>query len=514
MSNTCMMRLALWTFWLYACIGTSYTLYAIPLKMFVGKFNSSVNLDLIHLKRTEASQNVLSLASDPTGQVNFLDMIDNLKGDAGRGYYLEMLLGTPGQKVNILVDTGSSNFAVAAAPQAYITHYFNRALSSTYSSSGRAVAVRYTQGSWAGELGQDVLSIPEAPIGTIAINIAAILTSDGFFLPGVNWQGILGLAYSTLARPDSSVEPFFNSVVRETGLPDVFSLQMCGMGILASGSSMAGLAGGSLILGGIEPTLYRGSIWYTPIKEEWYYQVEILKLEVGEQNLNLDCKEYNADKAIVDSGTTLLRLPENVFSALVEAIARTSLIQDFSDGFWLGTKLACWMKGEVPWGLFPKLSLYLRATNVSQSFRVTIMPQLYIQPVMDIDDELDCYRFGISSSTNGLVIGATVLEGFYVIFDRANKRVGFAVSTCAESGGAPLAQISGPFGATDVASDCAGGFPIHEPWLWAVSYALMGTCALVLVALLIMLLLPHRCCQQGRPEELTDESSLVRNRIK
>ena len=44
---------------------------------------------------------------------------------------------------------------------------------------------------------------------------------------------------------------------------------------------------------------------------------------------------------------------------------------------------------------------------------------------------LDCFRFGVSSSANGLVIGATVMEGFYVVFDRAQKRVGFAVSSCA-----------------------------------------------------------------------------------
>lgn len=36
--------------------------------------------------------------------------------------------------------------------------------------------------------------------------------------------------------------------------------------------------------------------------------------------------QYNADKAIVDSGTTLLRLPQKVFNAVVEAVARTSLV--------------------------------------------------------------------------------------------------------------------------------------------------------------------------------------------
>lgn len=32
---------------------------------------------------------------------------------------------------------------------------------------------------------------------------------------------------------------------------------------------------------------------------------------------------------------------------------------------------------------------------------------------------------------NGLVIGATVMEGFYVVFDRAQRRLGFALSACA-----------------------------------------------------------------------------------
>lgn len=48
-----------------------------------------------------------------------------------------------------------------------------------------------------------------------------------------------------VSQPDSSVEPFFNSVVRQTGIPDVFSLQMCGVGM--SASTTADPAGGSLV---------------------------------------------------------------------------------------------------------------------------------------------------------------------------------------------------------------------------------------------------------------------------
>lgn len=77
---------------------------------------------------------------------------------------------------------------------------FHLPSSTTYARTGRTVAVRYTQGNWEGELGVDLVIIPKGPNGTITVNIAAILSSDGFFLPGVNWQGILGLAYPMLAR--------------------------------------------------------------------------------------------------------------------------------------------------------------------------------------------------------------------------------------------------------------------------------------------------------------------------
>ncbi|EDM10961.1 rCG52818, isoform CRA_a [Rattus norvegicus] len=41
----------------------------------------------------------LALALEPArATANFLAMVDNLQGDSGRGYYLEMLIGTPPQK--------------------------------------------------------------------------------------------------------------------------------------------------------------------------------------------------------------------------------------------------------------------------------------------------------------------------------------------------------------------------------------------------------------------------------
>lgn len=452
----------------------------------------------------------LALASDPSGNINFMTMVNNLEGDSGRGYYLEMMIGTPPQTVNILVDTGSSNFAVAGAPDPDISKYYDSTASSTYQSLGTAVTVRYTQGSWTGVLGKDVIGVPKGVNGTYLVNVASILESESFFMPQIKWQGILGLAYSTLAKPSSSVEPFFDSLVKQADIPNIFSMQMCGAGLPTTGS---GNNGGSLVMGGMEPTLYTGDIWYTPITEEWYYQVEVLKFEVGGMNLNLDCKEYNTDKAIVDSGTTLLRLPDKVFNAMVEAIVQTSLIQNFNNEFWTGLQLACWEKDEEPWTYFPDLSIYLRdSDNATRSFRLTMKPQLYIQSVMTFRTDMNCYRFGISPSSNALVIGATVMEGFYVLFDRAEKRVGFAVSSCAEVNGIRVSEITGPFSTADISSNCIASYPFREPVMWIISYALMTFCGIILLVLVVLLLIPQR--QNNDPEVVNDESSLVRHRWK
>lgn len=58
-------------------------------------------------------------------------------------------------------------------------------------------------------------------------------------------------------------------------------------------------------------------------------------------------------------------------------------------------------------------------------------PQQYLRPVEDVaTSQDDCYKFAVSQSSTGTVMGAVIMEGFYVVFDRARKRIGFAVSAC------------------------------------------------------------------------------------
>ncbi|XP_045696127.1 beta-secretase 1 isoform X2 [Phyllostomus hastatus] len=399
---------------------------------------------------------------DPCRKGSFVEMVDNLRGKSGQGYYVEMTVGSPPQTLNILVDTGSSNFAVGAAPHPFLHRYYQRQLSSTYRDLRKGVYVPYTQGKWEGELGTDLVSIPHGPNVTVRANIAAITESDKFFINGSNWEGILGLAYAEIARPDDSLEPFFDSLVKQTHVPNLFSLQLCGAGFPLNQSEVLASVGGSMIIGGIDHSLYTGSLWYTPIRREWYYEVIIVRVEINGQDLKMDCKEYNYDKSIVDSGTTNLRLPKKVFEAAVRSIKAAS----------------------------------------SQ----------YLRPVEDVaTSQDDCYKFAISQSSTGTVMGAVIMEGFYVVFDRARKRIGFAVSACHVHDEFRTAAVEGPFVTLDM-EDCGYNIPqTDESTLMTIAYVMAAICALFMLPLCLMVC-QWRClrCLRHQHDDFADDISLLK----
>lgn len=97
----CSSAVSMWALAFSLSFGLSECHFSVPLRIHPGKYNLSarVNVSQLHRVALKPDGSGLSFASDPTGTVNFLDMVGNLQGDSGRGYYIEMLVGTPGQKV-------------------------------------------------------------------------------------------------------------------------------------------------------------------------------------------------------------------------------------------------------------------------------------------------------------------------------------------------------------------------------------------------------------------------------
>lgn len=49
-------------------------------------------------------------------------------------------------------------------------------------------------------MGEDLVTITKGFNTSFLVNIATIFESENFFLPGIQWNGILGLAYAALAK--------------------------------------------------------------------------------------------------------------------------------------------------------------------------------------------------------------------------------------------------------------------------------------------------------------------------
>ncbi|KAK7073140.1 Beta-site APP-cleaving enzyme, partial [Halocaridina rubra] len=166
----------------------------------------------------------------------------NLLGKPGDGYYILAEIGTPPQKFSLLVDTGSSNLAIAGMPHDELDTYFDTRNSSTYKDLGTDVKAVYTQGSWSGHLGRDRVYFPSllqtVPVET---DLAIITTSNNFYVNNSHWQGIVGLGFSVLAQPHGKVKPWFDGLIEKHHINNSFTIELCGPYREGGGSHHHGL---------------------------------------------------------------------------------------------------------------------------------------------------------------------------------------------------------------------------------------------------------------------------------
>ncbi|XP_073255390.1 beta-secretase 1-like isoform X2 [Porites lutea] len=390
---------------------------------------------------------------------------ENLKGRPGQGYFIATDLGTPAQRINVLVDTGSSNFAVAASPHPYLPFYFHTDKSTSYTDLDRPVAVPYTQGNWEGELGSDLLRFVEGPNATVRVNVASIMSSENFYINGSMWEGILGLGYPRLSKPDSSVLPVFDQFVNDGVVKDSFSMQLCGSSEIEFSSEPT--VAGTMVFGEVDEELFEGDLLYTPVVKKWYYEVVITDIAVGGESLNLDCKK--------------LGVPEE---------------------FWIGRQMMCWNYDKTPWEEFPDMSISLLSSiSNSKEFRLKIPPQLYLRETIERGPlpGQHCYKFAITKADKGTVIGAVIMEGFYVVFDRENVQVGFAATTCGAEGRLnPSSEVSGPFSRDAV--DCEYiETESSDTALLTVAYVMAGVCGLCLLPIFVLLV--QASCKRRKQQQ-------------
>lgn len=340
----------------------------------------------------------------------------DLKGNQVDGYHITSYIGTPPQRVNLLIDTGSSNIAVAAVSQKYMeTPVFAYNKSRTFHPTNNNVQMQYMKGSWSGIMGLEMFNLCPEKDCTVICNISCILTSDNMFYKNSTQQGIIGLAYSSIAFPDTSVRPFLDVFFAEKNISNIFALLLCGP-YFSSKEKTTDC--GKLHVGYFSKMHYRGEIMYTPISYEGFYEVTVIDLKIGNTSAAFGCEVLNTDRSFVDSGTTRLELPPDVYIWVISEI-KHQIASVIPVHKWLNDTLVCLKNEKINASIFPTLTLSLYYSD-KEYFDLYISPELYLFPI------LDCAMLNIGVSKYGTIIGSSVLSGYYVIFDRENKRIGFA----------------------------------------------------------------------------------------
>ncbi|RPD81105.1 endopeptidase [Lentinus tigrinus ALCF2SS1-7] len=217
-------------------------------------------------------------------------------------YFAEISLGTPPQTFKVILDTGSSNLWVPSVKCTSIACFlhtkYDSSSSSTYKANGTEFSIQYGSGSMEGFVSQDTLTIGDITIKSQ--DFAEATKEPGLAFAFGKFDGILGLAYDTISV-NHIVPPFYQMIAQKLIDSPVFSFRL--------GSSEDD--GGEAVFGGIDDSAYTGKIDYVPVRRKAYWEVELEKVSLGDDELELE----NTGAAI-DTGTSLIALPTDMAEML------------------------------------------------------------------------------------------------------------------------------------------------------------------------------------------------------
>jgi len=267
----------------------------------------------------EEYRNLKKIKKFPLGRFNRLAAAKQPIYDYGDTLYtVNITAGTPPQEFRVLFDTGSSNLWIADKlcgnnDGCSGMARFDSNLSSTYQEDGRDYPAEVGSGVRSGFLGIDTVRLGDESLGQISIinTTFAQITSLFDFFGGLPIDGILGLGFQDLAIDD--VEPVFELAV-DQHLVDkpVFTVWL-----KADGTDASGQVGGQVTYGGLDADNCSPDINYISLTSKGYWTFNLDGNSINGQ------KTYKTAKTIVDTGTSLIVLPDDIYTRLTKAVGGT-----------------------------------------------------------------------------------------------------------------------------------------------------------------------------------------------
>ena len=302
-------------------------------------------------------------------------------------YYGEISVGTPGQKLAVVFDTGSSNLWVPNKKPFLSTHRtYAHDASSTYVKNGSKFAIQYGSGPVSGVYSRDTLRVGD--VQTKSYLFAEVDDTSGL---GVGYRlgkfdGILGLAW-----PGISVD----------GVPTPLQALLGSLDAPVFAFSLGDEKAGELVLGGVDETKYAGSFHYVPLQSKTYWEIKLEGLAVGAANMT------RATRAIVDSGTSLLAGPKDDVKRVAKAVgAKPALAGEYT--------IACDAKA-------PDITFVLGGRRYDLALKDYVIEEsgqcLFGMMGIDLQGQAPLW-----------ILGDVFMRKYYVKFDVGQARVGLALA--------------------------------------------------------------------------------------
>ncbi|XP_028603176.2 cathepsin E-A-like [Podarcis muralis] len=316
-------------------------------------------------------------------------------------YYGEVSVGTPPQRFTVVFDTGSSDFWVPSArcySKACSMHKrFESFMSYSYAQVGEPFYLQYGTGSLVGVTAKDTVQFSNLSIE--AQDFGESVYEPDLTFTFAHFDGVLGLGYPSLSVLHGL--PVFDNMLRQQLIEEpVFSF------ILNRGGNTEN--GGELIFGGIDHSLYKGSIHWVPVTEQKYWKIHMDNVKI--QGEIAACREGCA--AIVDSGTSLITGPPSQIIRLQQKIgAHPAPHGEFIVDCRRLSSLPpiTFTIGQREYTITSKQYI-IKQTSGGEAFCLSGFQALDLGP----------------RSKPMWILGDVFMSAFYCVFDRGNNRVGFA----------------------------------------------------------------------------------------
>ncbi|KAJ3772679.1 aspartic peptidase domain-containing protein [Lentinula raphanica] len=248
--------------------------------------------------------------------------------DDDASYFATLSIGTPGQTMSVVLDTGSSDLWVTGSSCRNCdksTPLFDSSNSSSFKSSSSSssnsgqTTIQYGSGAVAGTLAQDTVTLGGFTVSDQTFLLADELTNG--LLDGPV-SGIMGLAFESIASTDST--PFWQALVNAG---DLSSPEMS-FWLAREGSTVSG---GVFTLGGSNTSLFSGDIEFLDTQgTPSFWLLTMNALTVQSQSISLGS---SSQLSAIDTGTTLIGGPSDAVQNFYASIAGSEEVPQ-EQGFW------------------------------------------------------------------------------------------------------------------------------------------------------------------------------------